>query len=545
MLSLVSADTPISTCRTISSSGNYYLTTNLSTGYICLQVTGANVNIDGRGYTIKNNGMGTYGIYITNTGTTIRNINLEGLAGGYRGINSASYKNGLVIDNVTIFNQQNPIFVWASNNSIVKNSYFYNNSDAVILSGGPKDIYNTTFENNIVESNAISSTKYLFSPSKMYNSTIINNTFNTGTGSVIFISSIYNTLFENNSFNTTTVGKYALFFGSSNNNIFRNNLLKSAYYGFYMGGNADNTIVENMDLTPATYDVYYGVIGSNNFTYINSSYVLAGVTSYADIYRYYLANITLNDTNSCSSYEDINYISKHYDYSSNQVEDYDLDEPDDWTLTGDAFIEYGYCGFWDSSEDFVSPRDVGSCYSNQDFDFQAGDSWRMSYTVDTSSSSVPINVSVCGNNFSYASGLYQVKEEDFTCYNSDGLNMSSPPDPTGLYGMNYAGFSATLSLRKMSQLIDDNKTTQDKNVFLKTLSYHQTGNSYLYYSTYGNQTFQAYNSSYIEDRNITANTNINFNIPLTCILDCWTSYPWGLFIPKGCIYELNKGEVYK
>jgi len=52
------ADTPVSACGTLSSAGNYFLTTNLTSASTCIIVAHEGVSLDMKGHTITGNGTG-------------------------------------------------------------------------------------------------------------------------------------------------------------------------------------------------------------------------------------------------------------------------------------------------------------------------------------------------------------------------------------------------------------------------------------------------------------------------------------------------------
>jgi parallel beta-helix repeat protein len=143
------AQTPISSCTDITSSGYYYLTQNLtgfkSDALYCIWISASNVVLDGNGYSLTGPGDG-YGISVANAYITVKNLTVSNY---YCGIKINYLENNNTVANVTASN--NDIGIWLevySYNNIIKDSVLQNNNEGIYLGfSGNNLIYNNYFNN--------------------------------------------------------------------------------------------------------------------------------------------------------------------------------------------------------------------------------------------------------------------------------------------------------------------------------------------------------------------------------------------------------------
>ncbi|MFH7835154.1 MAG: right-handed parallel beta-helix repeat-containing protein [Candidatus Aenigmatarchaeota archaeon] len=166
--------TPISACGTISSSGQYYLTQNLTySGSDCIIIDATDVELDCQGYSISLSSVNN-GIVINKNNATIKNCILSGVkSSNSKGIVGYTNTN---ISNVSITNFWYGIYT-IYNNITISNSYLYGNWYNIRLTnyGSNAYIYNntlinanqyildTSFYNVYIYNNTISNNYYIFS----------------------------------------------------------------------------------------------------------------------------------------------------------------------------------------------------------------------------------------------------------------------------------------------------------------------------------------------------------------------------------------------
>lgn len=119
------AATPISSCVTIISSGNYVLTQDLwDVSSTCINIQGNNVILDCEGHIIDGIGTTGYGVYLFKvTNVTIRNCTIQ------------EFFNG--------------VYIYYSNFSTINNSIIQNNSFGIQLLEGEANLVYNNFFNNI------------------------------------------------------------------------------------------------------------------------------------------------------------------------------------------------------------------------------------------------------------------------------------------------------------------------------------------------------------------------------------------------------------
>jgi parallel beta-helix repeat protein len=272
-LSGVEKRTTISACGTISESGSYYVTQNLTTTGTCITVAANDVTIDLNGFTLTGDG-GTddYGIYINNvsnvevrngtvrglgrgiyaswSGTATKSnrvINLRAMGNGY-GIYLSSYNNLIKDCTVADSTDASGYGVYTSYGSTVVNNTAYNNqSTGIYAYNGSTVMNNTASYNENVGIYTIGGT------------TVMNNTvyYNQSYGIYAISGSTVtnNTVRSNNQSDSTSSGGIFVSVGCIvKNNTVRANLQNNIYVS-----SGDNAIEENL------------VTGSGNGIYFDSA----------------------------------------------------------------------------------------------------------------------------------------------------------------------------------------------------------------------------------------------------------------------------------
>jgi len=226
-LQVASAQTPISSCTDITSSGYYYLTQNLiglkSGVNYCIKISASNVVLDGNGHSLTGSGSGA-GVYVFGgvSSVTVKNLTVSSYGSGI-GIYFSSYN---TITNVTANNNGNGIYLCSSSSgyNTITNVTANNNGNGIYLDNSP--------------SNTIT------------NVTAISNSYGIYLG-----SSNHNTIIGLNSSNNRNSGIYLY---SSSNNTIKDSVLQNNGYGIVLESSSNNLIYNN----------YFN--NTNNVTILNS-----------------------------------------------------------------------------------------------------------------------------------------------------------------------------------------------------------------------------------------------------------------------------------
>ena len=215
------AATPISSCTTISSSGEYVLDQHILDNLtaFCINIISSNVIFDGAGYTIDGiDAANSYGVYVYNSTTVLTNVTVKNL-------NVTDWYNGIYYKNT-------------SNGSIAKNNASSNNYG----------IYLNSASNNTVRGNNAS------------------NNYN----GISLFSSSKNMIVDNNASNN---GYNGIRLDSSRNNMLSGNIASNHQYkyGIYLSSSSDNTIVDN-NASKNGLSISLESSSNNNVLYKNSIY---------------------------------------------------------------------------------------------------------------------------------------------------------------------------------------------------------------------------------------------------------------------------------
>jgi parallel beta-helix repeat protein len=218
------AVTPIGSCGTISSPGEYILTQNIvnfSNG-TCIAITSNDVVFNGANYVIdgvtKNY---TYGVYVNNKLTTINNVTLKNLkvTDWNYGIYFLNAKKGNITNSIVSLNgnESNSIVINGTRSFPSKGIHLDNSNDISIT-------------DNIVNSNNQSG----ISLSQSSNNSILRNDIdsNSFSGVMLTIESSNNTIEKNRVSNHSYIGIMVI---GSSNNIIKNNNIENNEVGLELG----------------------------------------------------------------------------------------------------------------------------------------------------------------------------------------------------------------------------------------------------------------------------------------------------------------------
>jgi hypothetical protein len=596
MLNLVSADTPVSSCGTLSSANTrYYLTGNLTTtGTTCLTIGANNITLDGQGYWLNAGASGTDIRSLSRTDITIKNIHSKGT--NYNRVFFAGHSNNnLLIENSIVINHTGQgIYLYYSGTSgntnlIIRNITFYPMLNSVYPIQSSFYQTNVTFENiNIIgTSNAGTNSIY----TQWYNNNITLKNINITCGGITTEGTslsnyfnIYNLFINNTGCNSQTgftfygantklylengtfinatsatnpsvwAGSIIFFSSAIKDTYFKNILINgSNYYGinFYYGSltqNVTNVTFENIVIANTRNEsINIDANSANrNFSvnFINATYtnerVVKGSGLKSELIKKWKYEGNLNST--CGVVPNKSIWAVNQLVGSELIED-SFDDIDYWTTTGDSQLEYSYFYVYDLDSYGEAPHIGGTLTTAIPLNPQIGDKYTIKLVdVDTSSGGVPLNVSMCGNSYGFNKGFYGSDERTITCSNTDQFMISVPADNVGEWGYYYTGITDYISIRKWSDVLEDNKTTDNNgNATLLLTEYVNLNGVKTYRDNY---TIYGYNTTYFDNQNMTSNKQKTFNI-LDCLIEpnCWTKFDWGLFIPRGCVYQLNKGQT--
>ncbi|MCP5009301.1 MAG: right-handed parallel beta-helix repeat-containing protein [Aestuariibacter sp.] len=291
---------------TISASGSYYLTGNLTNGN-GIDVNVDNVTIDLMGFTLSGDGTtGDYGIYMnTHNNVTIKNGTIRnfGRAGIYQGSSTGRYNRAIDVraigngtqgggsshSGIFLLGTNNHIErctaadnggygLYAGNSSNVNNNTAYNNGSTGISAGTGSTISgNTAYDNgsygiygghgSTITGNTAYNNTGNYGIYGGYGSSISANTVYSNAGWGIYASSgnlvMNNTINSNNTSYTENLGGLRV---NNDSRVVGNTLDGNAEYGIYVN-NAD-TVIEN-NLVSDTFNT--GDAGDGVGIYFNSS----------------------------------------------------------------------------------------------------------------------------------------------------------------------------------------------------------------------------------------------------------------------------------
>ncbi len=254
LVSSVTAQTNISACTVISSSGNYVLNQSIvnSSNTACIEITSSDVIFDGAGFMVDGCCYtGTYGVSIDSapavTNVTIRNLILTDWDYGIYFVD-----NDNDITNITI---ENNVVERASTAGVdVEEQWQF------------AYFYNILIKNNTIRDGGNDGIQVWGQGGYTYNVTIENNTIYNNTNIGVYIKeSLNNTLRANNASNND----YGIYLLSSNSsNLSSNTANSNNYKGIYLYSSSNNILSDNSALNNTQWD-FYSASNSINNTVIN------------------------------------------------------------------------------------------------------------------------------------------------------------------------------------------------------------------------------------------------------------------------------------
>jgi hypothetical protein len=153
---VVAAQTPISSCQTITASGSYILTNDITTTGNCIFIAADNVVLDCNGAVIKGPGKdagnligiaGGWGAPGSAINTTIKNCIIDGFNIGIRYVGSQG-TNATIINN-TLRNNNHGTYIDGTFGSLINNTYI--NNSVAIYSNWAKNVIGNRFQYNTYE----------------------------------------------------------------------------------------------------------------------------------------------------------------------------------------------------------------------------------------------------------------------------------------------------------------------------------------------------------------------------------------------------------
>jgi parallel beta-helix repeat protein len=268
-LQTVSAQTPISSCTEITSSGYYYLTQNLtglkSGANYCIGIRANNVVLDGNGHSLTGPNPNSYtGVYIFGVSNVmVKNLTVSNYSSGI----SLLFSSYNTITNVTANNNGNSglyLYTSSTNNNVITNVTANNNGNSgLYLDNSPNNVITNVTANN--------NGNYGIYLSYSNSNTIKNSVLQNNSYGIVLVSSgnnlIYNNYFNNTNNltilnsrpNTWNVTK------TEGRNIVWGNILGGNYWGSSNGAGFSD-VCEDSDSDGICDQPY--VIDSNNIDYL-------------------------------------------------------------------------------------------------------------------------------------------------------------------------------------------------------------------------------------------------------------------------------------
>lgn len=308
----------ITSCRSINSSGYYYMTNNINgniTGGNCLTINGTNIILDCAGYnmigTLPRSPPYTIGIMGYNTtNVTIKNCFISNYHQAIRFESSPNFHRNTTFYNNTFYNSTIGLGIYTANYTNITNNTFINISQTAIGSGTTAYFYtieqneiyglaggmqldytydslitrnheynysaggaivlagarnNITY--NIIHDHTDSNTMiYLQQTTSVDNIVAHNTLYNSPYYGIRVESGLRNTIYNNTVTNTSR----GIILGSGGyTNVIENNIINCSQYGIYINTGSNNTLSNNNVSGSTLWDVY--VDGATNNTFINTT----------------------------------------------------------------------------------------------------------------------------------------------------------------------------------------------------------------------------------------------------------------------------------
>lgn len=224
----------ISSCTTISQSGEYVLTRDVgrNADQTCIAIEANNVVLDGAGYTVR--GDGTNGVLVTADRVTVRNLTAEGWLYGVRFFEAEQG----IVTNVTATNNRIGISVFDSENVEVRiNDATGNENNGLAL---------VRSDSNAVRNNMIRDNGQIGLVVTDGDDNSLTDNVVTGNALIgIHIAYSDENALANNAINATTYGVGIQLSAANGNELTRNVVLDNSASGIVLVNSDDNDVQEN------------------------------------------------------------------------------------------------------------------------------------------------------------------------------------------------------------------------------------------------------------------------------------------------------------
>ncbi len=232
------AATPISSCTTIATPGEYVLNQNIinSSEGTCIAIKSNDVVFDGAGYIIDGIDIySTFGVFVYDSTTGLPNVTVKNVTvtDWDTGIKYESVVNGSITNNTANSNREWGIFLQSSHNIMLIGNIASNNSEGIELI----DSTSNTLSGNNASKNDYNGIRLAFSGNA--NNTFIGNIVNSNQGGIILGAGIY---------------------GGSTYNILNGNIVSNNGIGIMLPSFSNDNVV---------YNNYFN--NTNNFEINNST----------------------------------------------------------------------------------------------------------------------------------------------------------------------------------------------------------------------------------------------------------------------------------
>ncbi len=244
------------------------MTEDISGGDNCIRITGNNVDLNCKGYTINYSTNGVFGTGVLANQTqnvTVRNCfirtNMTSSVVFLDGIRLEENTNGKLINNTFSLNSTlgHPIFLEKSNYTLVENNTVYSNVTAGIILRSAS--HNIVSKNNVTTNSSSAIFLDIITVSAINNTVHKNNATTMDSGVAILLSTALNNTISNNTARSANSIGIELGGASAWNNVSNNTIIATNGTGISISGN-NNTLDRNIHI--AYGGIALNLIGQSN-----------------------------------------------------------------------------------------------------------------------------------------------------------------------------------------------------------------------------------------------------------------------------------------
>ncbi len=495
-------DITVSSCGTLSSPNTIYnLDSDISSTTTCITITGTNITFNGNGHTIgfaSSGSSSSRGVTSAVSDTTIYNLTINGL--GTNDGDALTTSTRAYVYDVNIIGWSEVSITPSGSYGRFENINITDGSRYGIFTGG-------NFENYINVS-IINQTQISILYTGDYST--FDNLFTqvrTGTTSVQISNSLGNAI-KNSNITTTEgiAGTNGLKTFGSRDMIITNTHMDARTNAlvFDRGGtgirSTNNTVIDSV----LHNRLRQTGVGSTENTLINTTFPDDSISGVLYVKNW--ADIQV-DTQ-CGNFER-NNVWAFTEYTSSQliVDPFFLD-PIRWNVSGDARINFFEARFSNVSGPGF-PRTAGSIIPAVPLNFNSGEYYEMSFEIEVFFTNVSLDISICGNDFSYFAIDSGAKNINFTCLNSDGINMSSANDSIGQFGSYAVAFLDPMFLFRIDSILAENSSVDENGHIRLPLEDYRFNGATI--SQAGNSTIYA-NDTLFVSKDMSTNVEHTFDI---------------------------------